>query len=214
MPKPTPWQERFWLYVEKGARDECWEWIGTTTPEGHGRLHVGGRPVSAHRLSLKMQGVEIPKGFHVHHICENPPCVNPEHLEVVSPADHKRRHRRTHCRQGHLLAETVVSDNDRRCLTCINEGRRRRRKAKGRRTEPSYERHLAIARERRSEARTPLLAALASLTTDGSFATAAALAEQVGWHRMSVGRSLAAAYREGQVERRNIGSGRYGWRPR
>lgn len=76
-------QDRFWRRVKKAEGGSCWEWIGSRTPSGYGRLgeHY------AHRLSFQLNNGIIPEGKCVCHSCDNPPCVNPQHLWVGSMRD-------------------------------------------------------------------------------------------------------------------------------
>lgn len=46
---------------------------------------------TAHRVALELVGVEIPRGYHVDHLCRRPPCVRPSHLEPVTPGENFRR---------------------------------------------------------------------------------------------------------------------------
>jgi len=64
--------------------DGCWEWIGQLTRKGYGTLKVGGRSSYAHRVSYEELIGPIPKGKVIDHLCENPACVNPIHLEPTS----------------------------------------------------------------------------------------------------------------------------------
>jgi len=76
-------------YTERVVRDDltpCWEFRGYTDPAGYGRV----RGIAAHRLALLMEGVEIPDGHHVLHACDNPPCVNPQHLRPGTRSDNMR----------------------------------------------------------------------------------------------------------------------------
>lgn len=74
-------EDRFWKKVEKKSPDECWEFKGAKYEHGYGCLSVGGRKnKGAHRISYVIHFGEIPNDLHVLHKCDNPPCVNPNHL--------------------------------------------------------------------------------------------------------------------------------------
>ena len=62
--------------------------------DGHGRFEVGKRLLMAHVVYYERKHGPVPKGTHVHHKCEQPDCVNPDHLEPVTPAEHRQRHAR------------------------------------------------------------------------------------------------------------------------
>lgn len=66
--------------------ETCWLWGGMTSRSGYGIFH--GRP--AHRASYELHKGPIPDGLLIRHTCDTPPCVNPDHLLVGTPADNAR----------------------------------------------------------------------------------------------------------------------------
>lgn len=108
--------------------NDCWVWTGPQYPNGYGKHRLGpGQPErAAHRISYEHHIGPIPNGQQLDHLCRNRLCVNPSHLEPVSPSENTRRQdhanrRKTHCPQGHEYTEanTVVRPDGRRdCLAC------------------------------------------------------------------------------------------------
>lgn len=67
------------MYVDRGGEDECWEWCGQRHYlQGHGRFKRDSDYYYAHRVSYRIECGEIEN--QINHTCDNPPCVNPNHL--------------------------------------------------------------------------------------------------------------------------------------
>jgi hypothetical protein len=70
----------------------CWIWRLRTEPEGYGRLTVDGKDgYLAHRFVYEQLVGPIPDGLHLDHLCRVRSCVNPEHLEPVTPQENLHR---------------------------------------------------------------------------------------------------------------------------
>lgn len=117
----------------------CWIWTGATCSGGYAMLHRRGTKSAvdrAHVLSYQAARGEIPEGFQIDHKCRVRSCVNPDHLEAVTPQVNWERgvslpainSRKTHCSRGHeYTADNTIFNlrkngkPGRRCRTCHNE---------------------------------------------------------------------------------------------
>lgn len=120
-------ERRFWAKVDKNGPNGCWVWTAANA-SGYGRFWVG-HLVVAHRFAYELLVGPIPDGMQLDHLCRNPPCVNPAHLEPVTcrvnllrgETQTARRSRQTHCSRGHefTAANTYTKPNGaRNCRAC------------------------------------------------------------------------------------------------
>jgi hypothetical protein len=128
--------ERLKARIEVDPKSGCWVWTGYVTHMGYGRIRVNGRSVGTHRLAYELLVAPIAEGLHLDHLCRNPPCCNPAHLEPVTSWENANRgigsppvlnSQKTHCIYGHEFtpANTSIKPNGaRRCKTC--DSRRQR----------------------------------------------------------------------------------------
>lgn len=117
--------ERFWAKVDRlEGTDDCWLWRGYISPSGYGRFTYGDLGHLAHRFAYEDHIGPIPTGLTLDHLCRNPACVRPDHLEPVSNAENIQRaaQARTHCIRGHAYVDgniyTRPSTGRRECRTC------------------------------------------------------------------------------------------------
>ena len=98
-----------WDEVEKIAKlGPCWEWRGTIGTNGYGEISFGDTKTRPHRVAFEVWNGPIPEGYLVRHKCDNPPCINPAHLELGTDADNSRD-KVTRGRAGALRGEAHLS---------------------------------------------------------------------------------------------------------
>jgi hypothetical protein len=85
----------FWSKTEKRIGSDCLWWTGAKKPTGYGRMSIQGKNLQAHRIAYLIQHGSIPSGMHILHSCDNPSCVNHEHLSTGTHVENmKQRHAR------------------------------------------------------------------------------------------------------------------------
>ena len=122
------------------AENGCWEWTACRSKDGYGFFGINGKNKYAHRVAYEMLVGPIPEGLELDHLCVNPPCVNPAHLEPVTRQENHRRSKagivnasKTHCRRGHPYDDENTyryPNGARRCRQCHRDNWHRYERAK------------------------------------------------------------------------------------
>lgn len=116
----------------------CWLWTAGKDVHGYGAVRWAAKVHKVHRAYLKELGYVVPDSLVVDHLCRNPSCANPEHLEVVTQRENMHRSpicvvtinaAKTECIAGHEFTSEntyiVPATGARMCRTCAKERRKR-----------------------------------------------------------------------------------------
>ena len=121
-------------WTGKVQRDgDCIIWIAGRNHAGYGNIRIQGRMARAHRVAwVAANGIDIPAGLTIDHLCRNRACVNPDHLEPIGIRENTLRGNtlpaiqaaKTHCLNGHELTPDNLAPwrlPKRICLACIHK---------------------------------------------------------------------------------------------
>lgn len=131
------------LFSRIDASGDCWEWTGYRNPDGYGCVDLGPhgtRHLLVHRAVWEMLVGPIPSDLVFDHLCRNRGCANPDHGELVTDYENKRRGfssamlraRQTVCSNGgHPLVPRPGKNGEafRYCPTCNRMASKARRDA-------------------------------------------------------------------------------------
>ena len=132
--QPQDPKKRFLANVQFGE-GECWLWTRECNQYGYGTFWLDGRTIHAQRAAYILFVGEVPPRKHIHHTCKNKRCVRPDHLSLLSAAEHAaleknwevaaaNRRARTHCKHGHEFTPEntrLTRAGTKQCIQCTRE---------------------------------------------------------------------------------------------
>ena len=148
--RARPPEERFWEKVNKSGLapayrpdlGPCWIWTASVNAKGYGIMGAKNGSTLAHVISYNIHLGNVPGGMQIDHLCRIRNCVNPNHMEVVTPRVNVNRGygptaihaRKTHCPKGHPYSGENLyltpGGRSRHCRECVRQSQMRYQKRK------------------------------------------------------------------------------------
>ena len=119
---------RFASKVKFNPSGGCWEWLGAKNDRGYGQLWVG-RTRLAHRLAYEFIVGAIEPGLQLDHVCQNPGCVNPDHLRQVTNKQNQEHRRGAQSNSTTGIRGVSYRPSDRRYEAHVGHNGKRLRKS-------------------------------------------------------------------------------------
>ena len=113
---PTTTEQTVLRFESKYSRRKtCWIWNAQLNARGYGVFTINGRHYLAHRISYAMSGKHLDNSMGLDHLCRNPSCINPTHLEPVTQKENVLRGvgptAVNACKRCHLPSEDCYKDS-------------------------------------------------------------------------------------------------------
>jgi hypothetical protein len=118
--------DNFWAKVDVKTADGCWPWLGGKQNKGYGMFWVGHKNYLAHRVSYHLHTGKILFGS-LMHTCDNPDCVNPNHLregsQIENVSDMFRKNRQVDQKGEKNPRAILTTDQVRKIRDLKKEGK-------------------------------------------------------------------------------------------